>query len=456
MWVFALTICAQTLAQGAQGFVHPSSEAEGYEWPTDPQVREKLEAWRDLKFGVLLHWGLYSLPGIVESWNLCSEDVDWIPRPDSLSYDAYKQWYFALKEQFCPRKFDPQAWARLFRESGSRYAVFTTKHHDGFCLFDTQATDFSVRTTPFATDARMDIARHVFSALREEGLMVGAYYSKPDWHCPYYWNPYFATPNRRENYRRDRHADWWDNYIKFTQRQLHELLYNYGPLDLLWLDGGWVSGQEIGLDSLLASARATSQKGLIAVDRTIRGRNENYLTPERGIPAEQLSVPWESCIPLGNDWGWTPNAPYKSPRKVVNTLIEVVAKGGSLLLGVGPTAEGEIEPATATRLKAVGQWLRQNGAAIYATRTLPCYRDGNLWFTASKDGVTAYALYALPEDDKVPLEIAWDGNEPDGPVRLLATGQRLRHTTTDGHTTVRLPRNLPADSFVLTYKLKKQ
>lgn len=438
-------------AQEPDGYAFQDSTTDGYVAPTDPAVKEKLTEWQDLKFGVLLHWGLYSIPGVVESWSICSEDVDWIKRRADLSYDAYKQWYFDLCKSFCPTRFDPSAWARLMGEGGMRYVVFTTKHHDGFCLFDTEQTDFSVRHTPLAARGDYDLARQVFDAFRQEHFMVGAYFSKPDWHCPYYWNPNYATPNRRENYRRERHSDWWQAYVDYTDAQLRELLTRYGRLDLLWLDGGWVSGDEIGLDSLLLEARSGLQRGMIAVDRTIRGRNENYLTPERGIPAQPLSVPWESCIPLSNDWGWVPNAPYKSAQQVVNTLIEVVAKGGNLLLGVGPTADGEIEEAAAQRLRDVGRWLHRYGQAIYATVPLPHFHDGNLWFTAAKDRRTAYALYALPEGEAIPAEIVWHDNLPKGPVRLLHNGRRLKTYVSGDEVRVVLPKDLPHESFVLTF-----
>lgn len=146
----------------------------------------------------------------------------------------------------------------------------------------------------------------------------------------------FRYPDRNINYKKDRHPDWWKNYQTFTRNQLNELMSDYGSFDILWLDGGWVKGDDIGLDDILAQARR-KHPGLISVDRSIRGKNENYQTPERGIPETQLNYPWESCITLSNDWGWVPNAPFKSSQKVINILSEITAKGGCLLLGVGPT-----------------------------------------------------------------------------------------------------------------------
>ena len=442
----AVAVPAQAQEVGSQ--VHRQSD--GYEYPTDPAVMEKLTAWQDLKFGVIFHWGLYAVPGIVESWSICSED--WITRPEGSEYGEYKKWYWGLNSQLCPTQFDPKAWADYMADAGMKYMVFTTKHHDGFCMFDSKETDFTIAHGPFAADPRRDVARHVFDAFRDRGFWIGAYFSKPDWHCPWYWRPENATPDRRENYKRESHPEWWQQYVGYTQRQLREITTRYGALDILWLDGGWVSGDEIGLDTILAEARQR-HPGLLAVDRAVKGRNENYQTPERGIPEGQLLHPWESCIPLSNDWGWTPRPHYKSAQRVINTLAEATAKGGALLLGIGPKADGSIEPEVVSRLHEIGQWMRRNGAAIYATRPTPHYHEGNIWFTQSRDGRTRYAIYALPEGETLSATITWHGNLPVGKVTLLATGQALKTKHSGDSVTVTLPRGMKAESFALSFRV---
>ena len=449
--ILGLTVAAH--AQQVQGFVHQQSEASGYVWPTDTEVLNKLDQWQDQKFGVLFHWGLYSVPGIVESWSICSEDVDWISRKGNLSYDEYKKWYFGLKDQFNPVHFDPEQWAEVMQDAGIKYVIFTTKHHDGFCMFDTKYTDFSIAHGAFKDDPRRDVARHVFDVFRQKDFMIGCYFSKPDWHCEWFWNPYFATPNRMQNYKRERHPDWWQNYVRFTQNQLDELMTNYGSFDILWLDGGWITGDEIGLDGILKKARQ-QHPGLIAVDRSIRGKNENYQTPERGIPETQLNYPWESCITLSNDWGWTPNAPYKPAEKVISTLAEIVAKGGCYLLGVGPTPDGVIEQPVVDRLHKVGQWLRKNGEAIYHTRTTPLYNDGKTWFTAAKDGKTLYAIYTLEEGEQLPATISWTGNVPRGKMVLLCNGKRVKYDCQGNQVTIHLPKGLPNESLAFRFEKK--
>ena len=439
-----------------QGFVHEQSSADGYVWPTDQAVLNKLDKWQDQKFGVLFHWGLYSVPGIVESWSICSEDVDWIGRKVNLPYDEYKKWYFNLKDSLNPVDFNPEQWADIMDRAGMKYMVFTTKHHDGFCTFDSKLTDFTVAKGPFASNPRKNVAKEVFNAFRDKDFMIGCYFSKPDWHCEWFWNPYFATPNRRINYKKERHPDWWKNYQDFTAGQLGELLGgDYGKFDILWLDGGWITGDDIKLDSILADARGSRHPGLISVDRAIKGRNENYQTPERGIPATQLNYPWESCITLSNDWGWVPNAPFKSPTKVLGLLSEITAKGGCLLLGVGPTAQGLIQPEVEERLTVIGDWLGKNGEAIYSTRTTPLYNDGSVWFTANKDGKTLYAIYALPENEKLPATIEWTGNIPTGKMTLLDGNRKVSYSVKDGKVTVKLPKGLPDMPVALKFEAKK-
>ena len=437
-------------AQEQNSFVHEQSKASDYVWPTDPEVLAKIDKWQDQKFGVLFHWGIYSVPGIVESWSICSED--WITR-NMDNYEAYKNWYWGLKDKFNPTKFNPEQWADVMEDAGMKYMIFTTKHHDGFCMFDSKYSDFSIAKGPFKDNPRKDVARYVFDAFRNKGFMMGCYFSKPDWHCQWFWNPYYATPNRRINYKKEQHPDWWKNYQDFTENQLNELMTNYGHFDILWLDGGWITGEEIRLDNVLEKARKR-YPGLISVDRTIRGKNENYQTPERGVPATQLDYPWESCITLSNDWGWVPNAPFKSPQKVIGTLAEITAKGGCLLLGVGPTPEGEIEPAVVERLHAIGEWLRANGKAIYNTRTTPNYHCGNLWFTADKDGRTLYAIYALPDGETLPATLEWTGNEPVGKVKLLKGNKTLKCVKKDGKVQVTLPKGIANEPVALQFTIK--
>lgn len=454
--ILSCLIASSQYLSAQQGFVH--SQSSSYEWPTEANVLQKLDKWQDQKFGVLLHWGLYSVPGIVESWSICSEDEDWIPRDTTMEYNAYKQWYWGLKDKFNPTQFDPQQWARVLKAGGMKYAIFTTKHHDGFCLFDSKETDFSIANGPFKENPRKDIARHVFDAFRSEGLMMGAYFSKPDWHSENYWWPYFATPNRNVNYKIQNHPERWAKFQQYTYNQISELMHNYGALDILWLDGGWVAApkQDIKMDRIASMARQ-AQPGLLVVDRTIHGKYENYQTPERAIPETQLPYPWESCITLSSDWGWVPNAKFKSPETVIANLIEIVSKGGCLLLGVGPTPEGIIEEEVVNRLQKVGDWLKVNGKAIYNTRITPTYHSENTWFTADKDQKTIYALYALKDGDTLPEVIEWEGNLPahNAKITLLQTGKKVKYSCEGNKVKVYLPKGTVKRNESLAFAYRK-
>jgi alpha-L-fucosidase len=439
----------------AQQNVHPSSVK--YEYPAEPEVKEKLEKWRDQKFGIILHWGLYAVPGIIESWSICNEN--WIERDSTIAYEDYKKWYWGHASQFNPVNFDPEKWADVAKKAGMKYLVFTTKHHDGFNMFDTKESDFKISNGPFAGNAKADVLKYVFESFRKQDFMIGAYFSKPDWHSENYWWPKYATADRNNNYDIRKYPWRWDKYKQFTFNQISELMHNYGKVDILWLDGGWVRpretvneevlswgapipewSQDIDMPKIAKMARQ-AQPGLLMVDRTVHGPYENYQTPEQRVPETQLSYPWESCMTLGGAWGYVPGDQFKSSAKVIHTLVEVVAKGGSLLLGVGPKADGTFPEEANERLLQIGSWMDKNGAALYNTRITKNYHDGNTWFTQDKTGATKYAIVCLPEGESAAKEISWKGNVPKKgtKMKLLQTGETVKWKLQDGTVRVTLP-----------------
>lgn len=451
-----VVFCCSANAQ-EQG-IHPQSTK--YEWPTDSNVKAKLDKWQDQKFGMIIHWGLYAVPGIIESWALCSED--WIERDSSMTYDEFKKWYWGLKDKFNPVNFNPDEWATAANDAGMKYVVFTTKHHDGFNMFDTKQTDFKISAGPFKDNPKADVAKYVFDAFRKQNFMIGAYFSKPDWHSPFYWWPKYATADRNNNYDIRKYPERWNNFKQFTYNQVGELMNNYGSVDILWLDGGWVRpletvneevlswgaaipkwSQDIDMPKIAEMARK-AQPGLLIVDRTVHGPYENYQTPEQRIPAEQLDHPWESCMTLGGAWGYVPNEKFKSATTVIHSLIEIVAKGGSLLLGVGPKADGTLQEESVKRLAEIGKWMKENGSAIYNTRITKNYHDGDVWFTKSKSGPLKYALVCIKENEPIPAFVTWKGNVPDkkSKVTLLHTRKEVKWETVNGEVKVYLPKSL--------------
>jgi alpha-L-fucosidase len=468
--LFSLLLCQLFfLPLGAQTFVHEKSST--YVLPKEPEVLRQLDRWQDLKFGMLIHWGLYSQLGIVESWSICSEEEDWIPRDSAVPYDAYKRRYWATIDSFKPHRFDPAAWAAAGRQAGMGYVVFTTKHHDGFCMFDTKQTDFSIANGAFKDDPRRNVAKEVFSAFRQENYMVGAYFSKPDWHSQYYWWDRYATPSRNNNYSIDKNPWRWGKFKEFTYNQLEELVGgDYGAVDILWLDGGWVrpagagsaaragrayrGSQDIDMPKIAAMARR-HQPAILIVDRTVAGEFENYQTPERGVPDSRLDTPWESCIPLGNDWGYVPTDVYKTPAQVIHTLAEITAKGGNLLLGIGPKPDGTLPDEVIAKLAQVGAWLQKNGEAIFSTRPAPLYSSGSTWFTQSKDGKKTYAIACWEEEKPAPQKVTWQGNEPaaGSKVVCLQTGKPVAWKKTANGVELTLPaaKDLPTGAAALAF-----
>jgi len=432
--------------------------ASYYVAPKEPEVKAKLEEWKDLKFGMIIHWGLYAVPGIVESWSICSEDEDWIPRDSTIPYDNYKQWYWNLSKEFNPVDFNPDQWASVARDAGMKYVVFTTKHHDGFAMFDTKYSDFSIAKGPFAKNPKADALKYVFEAFRKQNMMIGAYFSKPDWHSQDYWWSRYATPNRHVNYKIDQHPQRWENFKQFVYNQIGEITSRYGQVDILWLDGGWVRPPEedINMDVVAKIARQ-NQPGILIVDRTVGGIYENYQTPEKQIPDKQLANPWETCVPLSKDWGYIPNAKFKSANEVIGMMMEIVAKGGSLLLGVGPTPQGLIEPEVVKILNEIGVWMKANGEAIYNTRTLSDYQAENLWFTTSKNGKYVYAL--CPGLSAGKSNPSWSGHLPAKGTKIQLLGSRgpVYYKVENGQVNLRLPYELSETGrpFVLKIEVEQ-
>jgi len=419
LWL-ALAVSIPGLAQQ-----HSEQKHDKYVWPTDEQVRKKLDTWQTAKFGLLMHWGTYSQRGIVESWSLCPEDEGWCERkgPTAQNWFEYKKGYEALQTTFNPVRFNPDRWADAARKAGMKYMIFTTKHHDGFCMFDTKQTDYKITSTqsPFATNPRSNVTKEILQAFRQQDFMVGTYFSKPDWHNEHYWWPYFPPKDRNVNYDPKKYPKEWSQFKEFTYNQIQELMTDYGKVDILWLDGGWVRpfntidstiswqrtipyNQDIDMTRIAADARK-KQPGLLVVDRTVSGEFENYVTPEQQIPDQYMPIPWETCMTMGDSWSYIPKENFKPTRKLVQTLVDVVAKNGNLLLNIAPGPDGEWHEEAYSRLAEIGTWLTVNGESIYNTKPLAPYRQGKWAFT--QRGATTYLSYMPEESEKqLPASLA--------------------------------------------------
>jgi alpha-L-fucosidase len=446
-----------------------AQQNDGYVAPTDTAVLHKLAKWQDLKFGLFMHWGPYSEWGVVESWSICPEDEGWTQRkgPYSADYNTYRKAYENLQTTFNPTHFDPNKWVKAAKDAGMKYVVFTTKHHDGFCMFDTKQTDYKVTSprTPFSANPKCNVALEIFNAFRKEGFMTGAYFSKPDWHSPDYWWPYFPPKDRNVNYDPAKYPERWEHFKDFTYNQISELMSSYGKMDILWLDGGWVRplrkedsaagrlqgnkyNQDIDMPKIAAMARA-KQPGLIVVDRSVAGPYENYTTPEQEVPAAPLSHPWETCMTMGNSWSYVPGDHYKSSQQIVQLLIKIVSRGGNFLMNIGPGPDGDWDPEAYKRLAGIGKWMKVNGEGIYASKAVAPYSAGDIFFTRSADAKTEYA-FLLSKDDSVSLPatltIPTANIAKAKSVTLLGVKQKLKWKQDGGNILVSVPGSLQGNN----------
>lgn len=360
-----------------------------------------IERFRDRKLGLMMHFGLYSEVGIIESWPLSDKDANWSRREieRDLSGDGFKNWYFGLNRSFNPVRFHPDDWAQAAVQGGFKYVIFTTKHHDGFCLYNSRETTYKTTdaSCPFSKNRNADIVKVLFDACRAHGLGVTAYFSKADWHHPDFWENFGNghVTDRRPTYDIKANPEKWRRFCAFNRRQLLELVRDYGPIDALWLDGNWLDskqGYPHDLPDVIAEARKI-QTDLIAIDRGASdGVCEDIATPEQTVPEKPLDRPWESCITMAANWGYHYDDEYKSVREIIHLLVDVVAKGGNLALNVGPMPDGRLPRPALERMRVLGSWLGKNGEAIYATRVRAPYKKGDWAFTQSKDGNRTFGI----------------------------------------------------------------
>ncbi len=430
---------------GIFGAFRPSNE-----WtpPGDPAVLKKLEAWQDRKLGLLITFGTYSQWGIVESWSLVTTRHPWNDRPKEyarLDDRAYVKAYENLVTTFNPIGFDPGRWAVAAREGGVKYVMVMSKHHDGFCMWHTRTTDYRItsESCPFHTNPNADVTRAMSDAFRNQGISTGIYFSKADWNSPYYWAPDLAPgTGQGPNYHPADRPDQWEKFRAFTWKQVEELMSAYGPQDVLWLDGGSVRPPHaaIDMDGMAAMARRY-QPGLIVVDRTVSGINENYITPEGEIPDHFLPYPWETCMTMGTSWAFKTDDQFKSTGTLIRNLCRIVARNGNYLIGIGPDGSGRFDPIVYERLEEMGEWFKVNGEAIYNTRPVSPYEAGDCVFTIKRDG-TIYAI-ALAKDDSavIPDEILIPAELADkaSGIELLGFGEVKKGGIRDGQRVILIP-----------------
>jgi alpha-L-fucosidase len=328
--------------------------------------RNKRTKWfLNARFGMFIHWGLYAIPARGE----------WVRSVERISDEDYRKYF----DEFNPKTFDPQIWAKAARDAGMKYAVLTAKHHDGFCLFDSKLTDYKSTNTPFARDA----VKEFLEAFRAEGIKVGLYYSLLDWHHEDYPAYKDAHHPMRDNEDFKNKPCDFSRYIRYMHGQVRELLTNYGKLDLMWFDFSYdnMTGETWKAAELVKMARELQPH--IIIDNRLDGTGSiksdspliysgDFASPEQLIPANGVldkrgsPIPWESCITTNNNWGYhSGDKQYKSAKLIIRKLVECVSKNGNLLLNIGPNARGDIPDESMFILYKIGQWMKKNGRSIY-------------------------------------------------------------------------------------------
>lgn len=394
--------CARSDAQEA-GAAYPEQSERAEDAAEAASRARRMRWWREAKFGMFIHWGLYSVIG----------QQEWVMESEGISIPKYQN----LARHFHPRPGAARDWARLARQAGQKYMVMTTKHHDGFCMFDTKLTDYCA---PRQGPGR-DLVREFVDAARAEGMRVGFYYSLMDWH-----HPDGARCATDEAARK--------RFVEYTHGLIRELMTNYGKIDILWYDVDWPLTPEQWESERMNRMVFELQPDIIVNNRN--GLEGDFSTPEQHVDAAKSGRAWESCMTLNEGWGYqASDHEWKTPRAVIDNLARCAQGGGNYLLNIGPDGEGNVPEASAQILKDVGRWLATNGEAIYRTEpgNFPSFgnydnfsRRGNtlyihVYFWPGKTPAAQWVSFFRP-----PAVVAVGGVQ--GRVlsaRLLKTGQPL-------------------------------
>ena len=439
--VFLIMIGAVILAAGS---VSPAS-------PPAQGSQDRAAWYREAKFGMFIHWGPYSLASVEASWPIMR------PQAGTITEAEYRE----LPKRFDPVRFDPASWVRLAKAAGQRYMVFTSKHHDGFCMFDSAFTEYKITRTPYGKDILAQLA----DACRAEGMPLGFYYSPPDLNHPGFRD---SSKLARENWRGEPARPEWPLYLDYMELQLTELLTRYGNVATLWFDG--LRNQETYNGRRYHKLIRELQPSTLINNRI--GLAGDYATPEQFIPntipqkgsnrqlsgtqqpkeAAAGSVPqnaddfqlWETCMTINGTWAYNANdRRFKTATQLVRTLVEVASKGGNFLLNVGPTPEGTIQPEFEERLLEIGRWLRVNGDSIYGTTYGPL-QDIPFGKMTAKGKTLFLHVFDWPASGK--LEIAGLEGRVSA-ARLLKGGERVGFDQAGGRLTLQVPPQAP-DSHV--------
>jgi alpha-L-fucosidase len=371
----------------------------------EPAKPEAIKRWQDMRFGMFIHWGPVSLKGTEIGWSRGAQ----VPIAE----------YDNLYKKFNPTKFDADHWVAIAKAAGMKYIVLTTKHHDGFCLWDTKLTDYNIMSTPF----HHDVVKELAAACKKQGIAFGTYYSVCDWRNPDF--PLTSPGGSKQRPKSD-----IDAYNRYLLGQIEELVTNYGPLVTIWNDmPQYFKGRGAKTINMVRKL----QPDILVNDRT--GDGGDYDTPEQRVGNFQMNHPWETCMTICRQWAWKPGDEMKSLKQCLRTLVYCAGGDGNLLLNVGPMPNGEIEVRQIERLKEIGAWMKNYGETIYGTRGGPYMPTSAL--ASTRKGNTVYVHVFVWDNDTIAL--------PALPAKIVkswaVTGGDAKVAQTDAGVEISVPKS---------------
>ena len=416
---------------------------------------ERMEWWRNAKFGMFIHWGAYSIIGGERGEQIAGSGAEWAM--DKLDYTIED--YEKFPRMFNPELFNADDWVKMAKDAGMKYIVITSKHHDGFALWDSKVSDYDIMdTAPF----KRDIIKELAEASRKQGIKFGVYHSIVDWHHPQAQGNLFPNYNAGQKDQTVVNPEFPEYYKNYLKPQVKELLTNYGDIDVVWFDGDWIADYTTEMGKEMYSFIRDIQPNTIINNRVDKGRKGmegmdmegnfagDFGTQEQEIPATGIDEDWESCMTMNGTWGYKPDdTKWKSSEDLIQKLVDIVSKGGNFLLNIGPDGFGRFPAQSIRRLKAMGEWTDANAEAIYGATASPYDMPGWGRYT-KKDGVVYAHVFNWPEDGK--LVVHKDIKLKKASL-LVASDKEIGSSKTANGTVLQLPKEA-LDKSVSVIKLE--
>ncbi len=417
---------------------------------------ERMEWWREAGFGMFIHWGPYAIPGGERNGEICKGGAEWIM--DKLDY-TIEDYENEVSSKFNPVKFDADAWVKMAKDAGMKYIVLTSKHHDGFCMWDSDITNYDVME---ACPYKKDIVKELSEACKRGGIRFCLYHSIVDWHHPQAQAPLYPNYNAGQKDQTVVNPEFPEYYKNYLKPMVGELLTKYDNVDVVWFDGDWIADYTTEMGKDFYSYIRSIKPNVIVNNRVDKGRNGmegmdkegnfagDFGTPEQEIPATGIDSDWEACMTMNGSWGYKPSdTNWKSSDMLIEHLVDIVSKGGNFLLNIGPDAQGLFPPESVERLAEMGKWTKANGESIYAAKASPYDRPEWGRYT-SKEGVIYAHVFDWPEDGVLKLN-------PSAKVKsaslLAGSKDKLEVINENGELSLKLPKDAP-DAYVSVIKIE--